>query len=204
MKISHLQSDRLSDRQITALLFNNLADDDKSGDCIFVPGSSKAVEYRLPKAIQLYKAGRATKILFSGGVIWEGTDLTEAESLANEALKLGVSEEDILVEKISQHTKENVLASMLILDRAYDLHHIRRLIIVTATIHMRRMHLVLQTYMPNWIKYSLCPVDDRTTRKDNWFNYPFGRQRVEREASKLIDYVKRGIIIDEEIELPDD
>jgi uncharacterized SAM-binding protein YcdF (DUF218 family) len=204
MKISHLQSDRLSDRQITALLFNNLADDDKSGDCIFVPGSSKAVEYRLPKAIQMYKAGRATKILFSGGVIWEGTDLTEAESLANEALKLGVSEEDILVEKISQHTKENVLASMLILDRAYDLHHIRRLIIVTATIHMRRMHLVLQTYMPNWIKYSLCPVDDRTTRKDNWFNYPFGRQRVEREASKLIDYVKRGIIIDEEIELPDD
>ncbi|MBM7600275.1 uncharacterized SAM-binding protein YcdF (DUF218 family) [Virgibacillus halotolerans] len=204
MKISQLQPEQLSDRQRTELLFNNLDDNYKSGDCIFVPGSSRAVEYRLPKAIQLYKEGRANKILFSGGVIWKGTNLTEAELLANEAMRLGIPKNDILVEKVSRHTKENVLASMLILDRAYDLHHINRLIIVTAAIHMRRMHLVLKTYMPSWITYSLCTVDDRTTQKSNWFNYPFGRERVEREASKLIDYVKRGIIIDEEVEISGD
>lgn len=204
MKISQLQSEALSDQQKTALLFNHLDDDEKSGDCIFVPGSSKAVEYRLPKAIQLYKKGRANKILFSGGAIWGGTSLTEAELLTNEAIKQGIPEEDILVEKKSLHTKENALASMFVLDREYDLHLIRRLIIVTATIHMRRMHLVLQTYMPSWIQYSLCTVDDRTTKKDSWFHYSYGRERVERETRKLIDYVKQGIIIDEEVEIPSD
>lgn len=202
MKISELEAEKLNDLQKTALLYHHLEDDQQLGDCIFVPGSSKAVEYRLPKAIELYKAGRADKMLFSGGAIWDGNSLTEAESLAKEAMSHGVPKEDILIENWSLHTKENVLASMFVLDREFDLHHLRRLIIVTATIHMRRMHLVLQTYMPSWIAYSLCTVDDHTTREDNWFHYPYGRERVERETRKLIDYVKQGIVIDEEVKLP--
>ena len=54
--------------------------------------------------------------------------------------------------------------------------------------------------MPDWIDYSLCPVNDRTTREDNWFLNPYGRKRVEAESAKLIRYVKQGIIIDEELE----
>lgn len=201
MKIAQLKADKLSDSQMTALLFNNLEDDHKEGNCIFVPGSSKAVVYRLPKAIQLYKEGRAGKIVFSGGVVWKGSHLTEAELMANEAMKQGVPKEDILVENMSLHTKENVLASLLILDRMFDLHRIDRLIIVTATIHMRRMHLALKTYMPEWVKYSLCTVDDRTTQRDNWFENPNGRKRVMLETEKLIHYVKQGIIMDEEVKI---
>ena len=92
---------------------------------------------------------------------------------------------------------------MFVLDRAFDLHLVRRLIIVTATIHLRRMHLLLQTYMPSWIDYSLCPVDDKATKIDNWFQNPYGRERVDREIGKLIDYAKRGIMIDEEIVIPE-
>lgn len=202
MNLSKLEAEKLSDTQKTALLYHYLADDGKPGDCIFVPGSSKAVEYRLPKAIQLYNEGRAGKILFSGGVVWEGHDLTEAELLAEEAIASGVPEEDILVENKSLHSKENVIASMLVLDREFDLHLMRRLIIVTAAIHMRRMHLLLETYMPDWIEYSLSAVDDRTTKEENWFNNPYRRDRVDRETQKLIDYARHGIIIDEKIELP--
>lgn len=203
MRISELQTDKLNDEQKTALLYHHTQDDLQPGDCIFVPGSSKAVTYRLPKAIQLYNEGRADKMLFSGGVTWDGYSLTESELMAKEAISLGVPEGDILIEAESLHSKENVLASMFILDREFDLHLIHRLIIVTAAIHMRRMHLLLQTYMPNWIEYSLCPVDDQTTKKGNWFHHTHGRQRVERETSKLIDYAKRGIIIDEEVMIPD-
>jgi len=203
MRISELCIEKLSDAQKTALLYNHSEDDQRQGDCIFVPGSSKAVEYRLPKAIQLYNEGRANKILFSGGVTWKGYDLTEAELMAEEAMRLGVPEGDILIDNQSLHSKENVLASMFVLDREFDLHLVRRLIIVTATIHLRRMHLLLLTYMPNWIEYSLCPVDDKTTKADNWFQNPYGRERVERETSKLIDYVKRGIMIDEEVVIPE-
>jgi uncharacterized SAM-binding protein YcdF (DUF218 family) len=201
IKISQLEPDNLTDLQMTELLYKNLDDDEKKGDLIFVPGSSKAVEYRLPKAIDLYKEGRAKKILFSGGVIWEGTNFSEAHLLKQKALEQGVPEEDIIVEDVSLHTKENVLSSLLVLDRAFYLHNIKRLIIVTTIYHMRRLHLTLKTYMPDWIEYSLCPVNDKTTKVDNWFMYPYGRKRVEMESVKLINYVKQGIIVDDYIDI---
>lgn len=198
--ISQLDSSKLTDQQMTDLLFSNIKDDNKSGECIFVAGSSRAVEYRLPPAVQLYKEGRAGKILFSGGVVWDDTGLTEAQRLAEKAMELGVSVNDILIENQSLHTKENVLASLLVLDRAFYLHKISRLLVVTSHYHMRRINLTLQTYMPDWIDYSLCPINDKSTREENWSLNPHGRQRVEAESAKLISYVKQGIIIDQELE----
>lgn len=201
INISELDPENLTDSQMTKLLFHHLEDDYESGDVIFVPGSSKAVEYRLPKAIELYKNGRANKILFSGGVVWEGTDLSEAHLLKQKAIEEGVAEEDILIEVVSLHTKENVLASLLVLDRAFYLHNIKRILVVTTIYHMRRLYLTLKTYMPDWIAYSLCPVNDQTTKVDNWFKYPNGRKRVENESIKLINYVKKGVIIDSMVHL---
>jgi uncharacterized SAM-binding protein YcdF (DUF218 family) len=201
MKISQLNPNKLTDEQMTNLLYLNISDDMEKGDCIFVPGSNKAVEYRLPKAVELYQEGRANKILFSGGVAWEDSNLPEALLLKNRALELGIPEEDILIEDLSKHTKENVLASLLVLDREFDLHNINRLLIVTTTYHMRRLHLTLKTYMPHWIKYSLCPVNDKTTKIDNWFQYHYGRKRVEDESKKIINYVNRGIIVDDEVSI---
>lgn len=59
MKISELNPNILSDEQIEKLLFGEFQDDQQLGDCIVVLGSSKAIVYRLPVAIQLSKAGRA-------------------------------------------------------------------------------------------------------------------------------------------------
>lgn len=111
---------------MTELLYTNLEDDNKNGDVIFVSGSNKAVEYRLLKAILFNNEGRAKKILISGGVIWENTKLSEADLLKEKAIGKGIPEEDILVENISLHTKENVLAYLLILDREFDLYNIIR------------------------------------------------------------------------------
>lgn len=201
INISQLEPNKLTDLQMTELIYKNLEDDNEIGDCILVPGSNKAVQYRLPKAIQLYKQGRANKILFSGGVMWEGNKLSEAQLLKEKAIEQGIPKEDIIVEDISLHTKENVLASLLVLDRAFYLHNIKRIIVVTTNFHMRRFHLTLKTFMPEWIEYSLCTVNDQTTREDNWFNYPYGRKRVEMESGKLINYVKQGVIIDDKVEI---
>jgi hypothetical protein len=201
IKISQLDPNELTDLQMTELLYQNIRDDQEKGDLIFVPGSSKAVEYRLPKAIQLYQEGRAKKILFSGGVKWEGSHVTEAELLKQKAMEQGIPEEDILIENLSQHTKENVLASLLVMDRALYLHNIRRVLVVTTLFHMRRFHLTLKTFMPYWIEYSLCPVNDNTTRMDNWYHSPMGRKRVQLETSKLIKYVQQGVIVDEDVEI---
>ncbi|GGE38085.1 hypothetical protein GCM10011391_16120 [Pullulanibacillus camelliae] len=199
MKISELDPDHLTDDQITALLYKGIADDKQNGDCVFLFGSSKAVDYRLPMAIKLYEAKRTGKLLFSGGVTWEGHQEPEAIQLKQRAIELGIPERDILVETQSKHTKENVLASLLVLDRAFSLHQIKRVLMVTAGYHMRRAFLTAKTYMPEWIDYSLCPVNDRYTRKNNWFLNKYGRKRVETEAKKLIRYVQQGVICDADL-----
>ncbi|WP_156288543.1 YdcF family protein [Oceanobacillus salinisoli] len=201
MFISKLESENLTVQQMTNLLFTGIEDDKNTGDCIFVAGSSTAVHYRLPKAIELYKQGRAPKILFSGGVKWNGNGLPEAMILKNKAMALGIPEKDILTEDQSLHTLENVLASLLVLSRAFQLHQMERILIVTTAYHMRRLHLTMKTYMPNWINFSLCPAIDQNTRKDNWFRSVEGRKRVEAECTKIINYVKKGALKDEDIKL---
>ncbi|KRG12604.1 hypothetical protein ACA30_18510 [Virgibacillus soli] len=200
MNISQLEFNKLSYTQMTNLLFTDIKDNNEFGDCIMVVGSRSAVRYRLPKAIELYRQGRSSKILFSGGAKFEGSELAEAIQLKNEAVALGVPEKDILIEDISLNTLENVLASLLILDRAFHLFNIKRLLVVTNSYHMRRLYLTLKTYMPGWIKFTLCPTQDGVTSKDNWFQSEKGRIRVQTEVEKIIKYVKQGALVDEEYE----
>lgn len=199
MYLSQLQIENFTDDQLTKLLFHVGADDQKKADCIFVPGSSKAVDYKVPKAVSLYKAGRADTLLFSGGVAWDESMKPEAILMQERAVQYGVPQEAILTETQSLHTKENVLASLLILDRAFDLHHIKRILIVTSSIHTRRVLLTMKTYMPEWISYSLAPIDDRTTKETNWFKSPYSRKRVLTEATKLVEYARIGAILDQDV-----
>ncbi|WEG14549.1 YdcF family protein [Pullulanibacillus sp. KACC 23026] len=196
MYISQLSEADLTDERMADLLFKGIEDDQKSGDCIFVVGSSKALQYRLPKAVELYQQGRAGKLLFSGGMRWEEGGLPEALTLKNEAIALGVPETDILIEDGSLNTLENVVASLLVLDRAFHLYAIKRLLVVTTSYHMRRLHLTLKTYMPKWIEFTLCQANDTNTNKNNWFLTEKGRRRVRTECLKLIKYVKQGALVD--------
>jgi hypothetical protein len=100
---------------------------------------------------------------------FEDSDITEAALLKNEAMSLGVPEEDIIIEDISLNTFENVISSLLVLNREFQLHNIKRILVVTNTYHMKRLHLTLKKYMPGWIKFTLCTTHDGVTRMDNWF-----------------------------------
>ncbi|PPA70438.1 YdcF family protein [Jeotgalibacillus proteolyticus] len=199
MYISELDKASLTLSQMNKLLYEGIEDDQKSGDCIFVAGSSMAATSRLPKAVELYKQGRAGKILVSGGVVWKGTPYSESITLKKEAIKLGVPEKDILTEGLSHNTLENVLASLLVLNRAFYIQHIRRILIVTSPYHIKRLHLTMKTYMPSWIEFTLCPSKDQLTKIDRWHLTEEGRNRVRIEAEKIIDYVKQGALVDEKL-----
>ena len=77
----------------------------------------------------------------------------------------------------------------------------RRMLVVTTSYHMRRLHLSLQTYMPEWIDYTLCTAEDVHTAKDNWFMTDIGRKRVHTECVKLIKYVQMGALQDMKIDI---
>lgn len=132
---------------------------------------------------------------------WKGHEQSEAMSLKNEAMIVGVAESDLLIEEISTNTLENVLASLIVLDREFRLCNMKRLLVVTTSYHMRRLYLTLKTYMPDWIDFTLCPAEDNKTRESNWFTSRVGRKRVKDECAKLIHYTKQGAVIDRDMDV---
>ncbi|MHB9146687.1 MAG: YdcF family protein [Symbiobacteriia bacterium] len=202
MLISQIEPEQLSRPQVTRLLFGEPPTGNQppvAADCIFVFGGTQPE--RVVTAARLYQAGTAPLLLCSGGTKWGQRQEPEAVTMRRQALSLGVPDKDIVIETESNHTKENVLASLLVLDRAIGLQHLRRVLAVSSPSHMRRCLLTLRTYMPRWIEFAW-QADDRTwARAENWWQNPQDEARIRKEARSLVAYVREGQLLDEEVEL---
>jgi hypothetical protein len=124
-------------------LFNNLydylseTDELEKADLIFVFGSKQTL--RTDKAIRLYNEGYAPKILLSGkGPFYEKDKgaRPEAELLAEHALKQGVPEEALILERESITVPDNVKRSLLLLGGENISHE--RIILVNSPFAQRR------------------------------------------------------------------
>lgn len=62
MKVSEIKYENLTNDVIDKMLFEGILDDGIDGDYIIVFGSRKAIQYRVPKAVEIYKNNRAKKI----------------------------------------------------------------------------------------------------------------------------------------------
>ncbi len=91
---------------------------------------------RLIQTIDLYKRGKIKKIIFTGG---SGRilkpEMKEAELLKPYILKMGVLEEDLLIENESKNTKENAVFTKTIVD---SLQLKNDYLLITSAFHMRR------------------------------------------------------------------
>ena len=200
MLLSKIDENNLTDEDINKILFDIPKDDGLNGDCIWVFGSFKDIDERLNLSIDLYKKGRAPYILFSGGKGKTGV-VPEAKIMKDRALEAGIPEEAILIEDESFNTTENVLCSMLVLERKFLLQKINRLIVVSSPFQIQRLMLTLSRYMPKWINYSCCYDENSPVSKNNWTKTKESRERVEYEAKGIIFYAKNKYIDDKEINL---
>jgi len=198
MLVSQIREEDLSTELVDRLLFQGLEDTGENADCILVLGSSKAAEYRVPVAVDAYRAGRAGKIMVCGGKLQEfpGGKCTEAEHMYRAALALGVAEEDVILENLSQNTVENILYALIALQRTFWLNKVRRVLLVTTAYHMRRSLAIARYLLPAHITVIPCPANDNHTGRENWMNTPVGRKRAEEEARNLVRYVRNGVIPD--------
>lgn len=105
----------LSLEQIKALtdMWEHLAEDDghdpEPSDCIFVFGGPETTKAR--KAAELYKAGKAPRIIFTGDTqraLVNEPHTSESVRDAEIAMHMGVPQEAILIEKTSINTPGNV------------------------------------------------------------------------------------------------
>jgi len=201
MLVSKITEEDLTPDVIDRLLFCGMEDTGERADCIIVLGSSKASKYRVPVAIDAYRAGRADKIMMCGGVVRDFPEgkCSEAEHMQRAALSLGAAKEDIILENSSQNTVENILFAMIELQRAFWLNNVRRILLVTTSYHMRRSLAVARYLLPKHITIIPCHANDNSTRRENWMNTPDGVKRVKNEAMNIIRCVQNGVISDFEI-----
>ena len=97
---------------------------------------------RIEKAVELYRQGKAGKILFSGGGeknLLEGKP-PESKGMARAAIKKGVKRKDILLEETSKSTMENAVNSMKMLREIRP----SKVIVVTSDYHSKRAKRVFE------------------------------------------------------------
>jgi uncharacterized SAM-binding protein YcdF (DUF218 family) len=90
-----------------------LATQEKPLDVAIVPGLplyngqwDTLLKTRILWSVYLYKKGYVKKVLYSGNAVY--TKWIEGLSMAEYAQKLGVKKEDIIIDTIAEHSKENL------------------------------------------------------------------------------------------------
>lgn len=201
MLVSKIKEEELTFETVDRLLFQDLEDTGESADCIIVLGSAKAAKYRVPVAVDAYKAGRARKIMLCGGALRDFSvgKCSEAEHMYKAALELGVSDENIILENSSQNTIENILYALIELQRNFWLNKVRSVLLVTTAYHMRRSLAIARYLFPEHITIVPCPANDNNTRRDSWMNTAVGVERAKGEAMNIVRSVINGVIPDFEI-----
>lgn len=201
MRVSQITEHDLTVETIDRLLFRDIKDTGEKADCILVLGSSKAAKYRVPVAAEAYKTGRSGKMMLCGGKLRDFSDgkYCEAEAMCRAALALGVADEDMILEKASQNTVENILFALIELQRTFGLNRVHSVLLVTTAYHMRRSLEIARYLFPEHIAVVPCPANDLHTRRENWMNTPEGFKRATGEAMNLVRCVHDGVIPDFEI-----
>jgi uncharacterized SAM-binding protein YcdF (DUF218 family) len=100
-------------------------------------GDSSYIEWGDPDrffgGVALFKAGKAQKLVFTGGKMpWDKVKKTEGEVLKEYAISNGISSEKILVTKDVENTADEALAAKELISPD------KRIILVTSAFHMIR------------------------------------------------------------------
>jgi uncharacterized SAM-binding protein YcdF (DUF218 family) len=115
-----------------------------SGGRVVAPGPLAISEWtdadRFDGGVELYKAGKAPWLVFTGGwVPWEGSAKPEGEVLKGYAEQLGVPPEQILISGVAQNTAEEAVAVKEALTQQFGTQQKQiKILLVTSAFHMQR------------------------------------------------------------------
>lgn len=143
----------------------------------FEPFNRATATDRVDRAAALYFAGRAPKILLSGGA-YEGR-VSEAQGMAKVLRQKGVPESALLLENESRNTYENTLMTQTTLKNQSDAH----LLLVTSALHMPR---ALATFQKQGLSATPAGVSPQISLPDDYTLHPWLPHTRSLEASRTI------------------
>ncbi len=185
----------MTNEEITDYIF--LDDTDLKGDIAFVFGTWNAWKESVEKAVELYKNGSIPKIIFSGGVN-KKTGIIESEAMTEEAIKLGVPRNDVLIENKSTNTLENVLFSLEVIDKKLGLKNIKIITAIVKNYHARRVLMTLRKHVPSYIQFKVAAYTSNyyPFTKENWTESDLGKEKVLEEVEKIKTYLAKGDLME--------
>lgn len=201
IKLSQINDENLTDEQIDSIVYSDIEDDGLSSEYGLVFGNSMLIKERVNTSVDAYKKGRIKKIIYMGGANGisnqDNSTIPEAIKMKELALSLGVNENDILIDDVSNNTFENIENAIKLLPD--DINHIS---IITSEFHLKRCYAILRKNYPN-IRVTMLPSKDGFSDRDNWFlsdsSWNSGRSLATYEAHLLIKYAKENKIFDLEV-----
>ena len=148
MKLSNINNKELSDTEIQKIVYDGIDDNGHNSVYGLVFGNSMLIKERVATAVEAYKNKRIQKVIFSGGsngISNQNNDTTpEAIKMKNLAIKMGIKEEDILVEDKSNNSFENV-------DNTFKLiqgKNVTSLAIISSEFHLKRCMAIIKKKKP--------------------------------------------------------
>jgi hypothetical protein len=160
-------------------------DETQATEAIFVLGGGNT-QGRAKKAAELYKAGLSGLVITTGrGPHYQKDDnltLTEAEETAAILEKLGIEQKDIVVEKESINTMENVIYARDILSKSGELPE--SVSLITVPYHMRRGSLTFMAAAGYWRPKVVRQCCDSKYSRENW------HKELSSWKVVLLEYVK--------------
>ncbi|UTZ28899.1 YdcF family protein [Vibrio campbellii] len=151
---------------ITQVVFPTHQDEFQHAEVLVVLGSYKATQYKMPTAVRLYKEKKVFKLLLSGGNL-AIDQKPEFESMKEYALDNGVPDSDIILERHAKNTVENAQYSSEIIVESEIAK--RSVAILTTAFHIKRAKYLFKNALPQYLELHSYFVNDRSTRRDNWW-----------------------------------
>ena len=158
-------------------------DPPRPADAVLVLAGDPDYE-RTRTGARLVLAGEARLLIVTGGEPGPGDS---AESLRDEALRLGVPPQAIRMEQVSRSTHESLVAVRAMLERE----NVRRLVLVTSPYHQRRALWAARRTLVG-VEIVSRPADPSSWQPEGWWKTRWNRRIVLGEYAKLAYYILRG------------
>jgi len=208
MKLSDYKKTQLTKELIDKIVFDKIFDSGESCFYALVFGHARLIKERTMKAVEMYKNGRAKKLVFLGGGYGDSntsdSHIPESYQMRDLAIKNGISTKDIIVEDKSANTFENIQFGIKLLDNK----HLDKIMLITSEFHLKRCNGIVKKVLPT-SKTVLVKVNDGLHDRDNWFlndnvwknagKNGSGKSLVEHEAKALIYGACNKILEDLEV-----
>ena len=128
---------------------------------------------------ELYKAGYAPKILLSGNIdFWDETGM---DTRRDYLVSLGIPEENLIFERESDSTSENVLACRKIIEEM----DVKSVIVSSSPLHTRRVKMMFERILDN-VDGLVISCENPFLDFNKWWKDPSLRREVAREYFKIL------------------